>query len=220
MTRVFTAIAALLLVGFATVNGAPRAHSQTGPGWIQLFDGKTLNGWTPMNDDVEWRVEDGALVADKKKGKGNPSLVTKNAYKDFEIYAEFWVSDDANSRHLSPLHRSQRTSAPSPAYEVNIFDTRPDPNYGTGCDRLCCCRVNPMPKAGGKWNTFEITARGPLHDRYNERRQNLRTGKDGMFAQWTDFTLQYGIGRGEIPQGRGEAALGADTLATSALQFD
>ena len=33
-----------------------------------------MDGWTPMNDDVEWRVEDGALVADKKKGKGgNPT---------------------------------------------------------------------------------------------------------------------------------------------------
>ena len=94
MTRAFTILAALIAVGFTAINGA---KSQTGPGWIQLFDGKTLNGWTPMNDDVEWRVEDGALVADKKKGKGNPSLVSKNSYKDFEIYAEFWVSDDANS---------------------------------------------------------------------------------------------------------------------------
>ena len=48
MTRVFTTLAALLLVGFVAINGAPNANSQTGPGWIQLFDGKTLDGWTPM----------------------------------------------------------------------------------------------------------------------------------------------------------------------------
>lgn len=86
MTRVFTAIAALLLVGFAVVTSA---SSQTGPGWIQLFDGKTMNGWTPTNDEVNWRVEDGALVADKKKGKINNHLVSKNSYKDHMIYAEF-----------------------------------------------------------------------------------------------------------------------------------
>ena len=66
MTRVFASFAALLLAGFAVVNGVPVANSQSGPGWVQLFDGKTMNGWTPMNDEVNWRVEDGALVADKK----------------------------------------------------------------------------------------------------------------------------------------------------------
>ncbi len=97
MTRVFATIAALLFVGFAVISGAPIANSQSGPGWIQLFDGKTLDGWTPSNDEVNWRVEDGAIVADKKKGKGNPVLISKSSYKDFQIYAEFWVSDDANS---------------------------------------------------------------------------------------------------------------------------
>ena len=48
MTRVFTALAALLLVGFIAINGAPTANSQTGDGWIQLFDGKTMDGWTPI----------------------------------------------------------------------------------------------------------------------------------------------------------------------------
>ena len=45
-------------------------------------------------------------------------------------------------------------------YEVNIFDKRPDPTYGTGAI-VDVAKVDPMPKAGGKWNTFEITAKGP-----------------------------------------------------------
>jgi hypothetical protein len=187
MTRLFTAITAMLLVGLAIVTSA---NSQTGPGWIQLFDGKTLNGWTPMNDEVEWRIEDGALVADKKKGKTNPSLVSKNSYKDFEIYAEFWVSDDANSgiyiRCTDPKNISTKT-----AYEVNIFDTRPDPKYGTGAI-VGVGAVNPMPKAGGKWNTFEITARGPL---MTVTMNGVKTaeGKDEKFASGP-IGLQYGSG--------------------------
>jgi hypothetical protein len=43
---------------------------------------------------------------------------------------------------------------------VNIFDTRPDPNYGTAAI-VDVAKVVPMPKAGGRWNTFEITAKGP-----------------------------------------------------------
>ena len=45
-------------------------------------------------------------------------------------------------------------------YEVNIFDKRPDPTYGTGAI-VDVAKVDPMPKAGGKWNTYEITAKGP-----------------------------------------------------------
>ena len=44
-------------------------------------------------------------------------------------------------------------------YEVNIFDKRPDPSYGTGAI-VDVAKVDPMPKAAGKWNTYEITAKG------------------------------------------------------------
>ena len=47
MTRVFATLAALLLVGFAAINGTTTANSQSGDGWIQLFNGKDLDGWTP-----------------------------------------------------------------------------------------------------------------------------------------------------------------------------
>jgi hypothetical protein len=76
------------------------------------------------------------------------------------IHAEFWASDDANSgifiRCAEPKKIGDRT-----CYEVNIFDQRPDPTYGTG-GIVHFAEVNPMPKAGGKWNTFEITAKGRL----------------------------------------------------------
>ena len=44
-------------------------------------------------------------------------------------------------------------------YECNIFDTRPDPSYGTGAI-VYHAEVDPMPKAGNKWSTMEITAKG------------------------------------------------------------
>ncbi|HXE86038.1 MAG TPA: DUF1080 domain-containing protein, partial [Hyphomicrobiaceae bacterium] len=34
-----------------------------------------------------------------------------------------------------------------------------DPTYGTGAI-VKFAEVSPMPKAGGKWNTYEITAKG------------------------------------------------------------
>jgi hypothetical protein len=187
--RVFTALAAIVAVGFAAINGAPTANSQSGPGWTQLFDGKTRDGWMPSNDNVNWRVEDGALVADKSKGKGGNHLVTKNSYKDHEIYAEFWTSDDANSGIF--VRCDPKSIGAKTCYEVNIFDTRPDPSYGTG-SIVYFAEVKNMQKAGGKWNTFEITAKGrniivKLNGKETANLQN------GMFDQG-HFTLQYGSG--------------------------
>ncbi len=44
-------------------------------------------------------------------------------------------------------------------YEANIFDQRPDPKYGTGAV-VNFAAISPMPKAGGKWNTYDITVKG------------------------------------------------------------
>jgi hypothetical protein len=52
---------------------------------------------------------------------------------------------------------------------VNIYDQRPDPSYGTGAI-VNFAKVEPMPKAGGKWNTYEITAKGGAAHRRAERR--------------------------------------------------
>ena len=142
----------------AAIHAAPSAVGQTGPGWVSLFDGKTIGSEWERAGEANWRVEDGAIVADKRTSKDTAHLVTKTSYKDFQIYAEFWASDDANSgifiRCMNPKKPGART-----CYEVNIFDQRKDPTYGTG-SIVYFTEVNPMPKAGGKWNTFEITAKG------------------------------------------------------------
>ena len=113
-----------------------------------------MGDWNSTGE-ANWRIEDGALVADKGKGG---HLVTKNSYKNFQINAEFWADEEANSgifiRCKDPTAIGART-----CYEVNIFDKRPDPSYGTG-SIVYFAEVNPMPKAAGKWNTFEITADG------------------------------------------------------------
>ena len=61
MKRVFAMTTALAFAG--TVALMQGASGQTGDGWTQLFDGKTLNGWTSVGNG-NWRVEDGAIVAD------------------------------------------------------------------------------------------------------------------------------------------------------------
>lgn len=95
---------------------------------------------------------DGAVVADKGMGY----LVSKDSYSDFQVRAEFWVSDDANSGVFLRCSEPQNVTI-SNCYEVNIFDSRPD---RTGAITNIA-KPSVSLKTGGKWNTYEITAQGP-----------------------------------------------------------
>jgi hypothetical protein len=126
-----------------------------GGGWTTLIDGgKGMESFTPVGD-ANWRVEDGAIVADKGKGG---FLLSKTAYKDFELRVEFWAAHNANSgiymRCADPKNLTDKT-----CYEANIFDQRPDQTFATG-GIVHHGKVLQSVKAGGQWNTFEIIARG------------------------------------------------------------
>src|SRR5262245_43945180 len=113
------ALAVGLMVGaVAAVSLVPRASSQSGPGWTVLVDDKTMGDWDKVGE-TNWRMEDGALVADKRTSKDPAYLVSKAAYKDFQIYAEFWASDDANSGIFLRCQDPKKIGAES-CYEVNI----------------------------------------------------------------------------------------------------
>jgi hypothetical protein len=143
--------AAPLLVALIAL--AACSHVQRGTGWISLLDGKTLENWNVIGD-ANWRIEDGVAVADR----GNGFLVSKQTFGDFELRAEFFVDENANSgifiRCADPKKPASATG-----YEVNIFDKRPDPSYGTGAI-VGVAKASPVLKAGGQWNTYEITAKG------------------------------------------------------------
>ena len=78
------------------------------------------------------------------------------------------------------------------AYEANILDTRSDPSYGTGAI-VNVAKVDPMPKAGGKWNTMEIAAKG---DRLSFVFNGIRTVDNVQDNKYADgpIALQYGTG--------------------------
>ena len=188
-TRAF-ALAVSLLMAVAAIHGAPRAAAQTGRGWVSLFDGKIIATEWDRVGETNWRVEATAIVADKRTGETLAHLVTRTKYKDFQVYVEFWASHDANSgifiRCSDPKNISSRT-----CYEANIFDQRPDSTYGTGAI-VDFVEVNPMPKAGGKWNTFEITAKG-RHITVVLNGEKTAELHNGLFTEGP-FTLQHGAG--------------------------
>jgi hypothetical protein len=185
MKRFHAAVAALLVVAL-TAFGC--AHYDSA-GWVTLIDGeKGLENFDRIGD-ANWRAERGAIVADAGKGG---HLVSKRSYSNFILRAEFWAATDTNSGIFFRASNPKSIGSAS-AYEANIWDIRPDPRYGTGA--IVDFASVPVPlvhKAGGRWNTMEITAQGPeitvVFNGHVTAHIRDTTYKSGPFS------LQYGPG--------------------------
>jgi 3-keto-disaccharide hydrolase len=178
-------IVTLLVLASALASCAHMAGSD----WVTLIDGQAgLDNWNQIGD-ANWRAEGGAIVADKGKGG---FLVSKNTYQDFEIRAEFWAESDTNSGVFLRCADASKVSA-AICYEVNIWDIRPEPKYATGA--IVDHAAVPVPiiyKAGGRWNIYEISAKGSqLTVKLNGA--VTASTQDSKHASGP-FALQYGSG--------------------------
>ncbi len=162
-----------------------------GGGWTTLLDGTSgMENWTVLGD-ANWRAADGAIQADSKKSKDASYLVSRQDYGDFQAIVEFWSSNDANSGiYMRCQDRNKITD--KTCYEANIFDQRPDPTYGTGAIVHIAPVAQPMPKAGGKWNTYDITLKGSRLTVKLNGQQTVDVTHDAF--KRGPIALQYGAG--------------------------
>lgn len=124
-------------------------------GWIELFDGETLFGWTP-NSDVNWSIADGCITADKGTKPG--LLLTSVPFADFELRCDFWMAKGGNSGVF--LRTAKQPTDPGvDCYELNICDTHPQ-GFNTGS---LVKRQKPTKEISGEeaWKTFHVRAVGP-----------------------------------------------------------
>jgi Domain of Unknown Function (DUF1080) len=92
-------------------------------GWVSLFDGKTLEGWTPMPTSKQvshWEVKDGVL-----EGSGGPSMLysPRGDYKNFKYRAEVKIADKANS---GMYFRTKKGPRFPDGYEAQVNSTHGD----------------------------------------------------------------------------------------------
>ncbi len=179
-----------ILTGIAAIASAPLAapspsSAQDQMQWTSLLAADNLDNWD-RTGDANWQMVDGIAEADMGFGH----LVTRESYDDFVLRAEFWVDDIANS---GVFIRCSDPAMPSPrsCYEVNIYDQRPDPTYGTGGIPRHA-QVFDLPTIGGQWNTYEITAQGDHIVVILNGRRTVDI-RDSTYASGP-ITLQYGAG--------------------------
>jgi hypothetical protein len=187
-------LATVFIASMALITTFGGCATGDGANWTTLVDGtKGLDNFNRVGE-ANWSAIDGAIQA-TQGGKDPAYLVSKSSYRDFVLRAEFWASDDANSGVFLRCQDPAKITDEN-CYEANIFDQRPDPTYGTGAIVKVAKVADPMPKAGGKWNTYEISARGTrlvlvLNGTKTVDVEDSKLGSGPIALQWGRGTIKF-----------------------------
>jgi len=69
----------------------------TKAGWINLFNGKNLNGWHQLNGHAKYSVENGEIIGTTVANTPNSFLATDKDYSDFFLELDIKVDTSMNS---------------------------------------------------------------------------------------------------------------------------
>ena len=164
LTALFVATATVLACA-----SSPTTPSQAPPaaglgaveaGFVRLFNGTNLNGWTGAVDGYE--VKDGAIVC--KAGSGG-NLFTTGRYRNFVVRLEFKLPPAGNNG-LAIRYPGSGDSAYVGMTELQVLDDG-DPKYAALDPRQAHGSAYGMVAAKrgalkpvGEWNEQEVTVNG------------------------------------------------------------
>lgn len=132
-------------------------------GWVSLFDGKTLKGWTQRNGTASYRVEDGAVVGKTAEGSPNSFLCTDNDYEDFELTFEVNVDPGLNSGvQIRSQTRKDGGRVYGPQVEIESAPGEGGYIYGEATGRGWITKEQPIKNAyvNGQFNLYRVRAIG------------------------------------------------------------
>ncbi len=95
-------------------------QKKTGDGWITVFDGNSMEGWTANENTGTWKLEDGAMVCQGERSHlfytGN---VNNGIFKNFEFKTDIMTRPGSNSG-IYICTSYEEEGWPSTGYEVQI----------------------------------------------------------------------------------------------------
>jgi hypothetical protein len=165
-----------ITISIAALFIGPNASAQNSEGFVNLINELDLSRWNIIGN-ANWVIGKGVIESDKPYG----FLVSTEVYKNLEIRAEFWAEPNTNSGIFIRCQNPQQLSQ-SNCYEINIFDARPEQAYATG-SIVDVAKVDPVPKASGRWNTMEIIANG---SHFKVTMNGVVTVADGQDSKFTE----------------------------------
>lgn len=138
-------------------------------GWVELFNGKNLDGWTQRNGTAGYKIEGDSIVGTTAEGSPNSFLCTDKEYGDFEMTFEVKVDNALNS---GVQIRSQTQGGPKgrvngPQVEIEASGKNGAEAgyiYGEASGGWMTPKDKLKPHThfkDGEWNAFRIVAKGP-----------------------------------------------------------
>ena len=157
-----------LCIALALLIGVGCAHSpdpELPEGWIELFDGKSLDGWMGSSQRPSRRpVDEGCINPHKCDAY---MMIHERMWSDFELALDFKISPGCNSGiflRTFPLKRQPGKSLGFNGIEVAIDDTSTAGYHDTGAIYDLAKPSKNAMKRAGEWNHIEITCDKNLID--------------------------------------------------------
>jgi len=170
----------LLLVALAAFAATNAGLAQ---GWVNLFDGKTLNGWSVHSGTATYRADNGTILGTTTLGSPNSFLCTDKEYGDYILEFEVKVDPKLNS---GVQFRSQI------AKEAMVIKTT-DQNgkeveRKIPADRVYGYQVEIATKAGGNsGNVYDEARRARFLDDFTNKPKARDAFKDN---QWNKYRIE------------------------------
>lgn len=197
----------LLTVLFSIVCAPLVAAPPEGEGWVQLFNGKDLEGWEQRNGTATYKVEDGCVVGTTSEGSPNSFMCTKKDYGDFELVFEVKVDDALNSG----VQFRSRTKDNKPEERVHGPQVEIATNGSAGCVYgegtkfgWLSGPTDDSAKTGafkkGEWNQYRVLAKGKHIQTWvnGVKIVDFEEDKTGMDSGFIGLQV-HGIGKGTGP---------------------
>lgn len=135
-------------------------------GFVDLFNGKNLDGWEQKNGTATYEVVDDTILGRTVKGSPNSFLCSEKEYGDFELVFEVKVDKGLNSgvqiRSVSkPDYKEGRVHGPQVEIEWDPGESGYIYSEGTKRGWVSPTRTQKNVFKNEGWNEFRVLADGP-----------------------------------------------------------
>lgn len=160
---VLPVFAAIAVVAWMTLSSPSRVVADEpkpdDEGFIELFNGKDLDGWKIGGKEDGWKVQDGQLVtSDGPSHLFYEGPVHDHDWKNFHLRAVVMTHPHANSGIYFHT-KFQEKGFPDQGFEAQINQTHKDPKKTGGLYNVADV-MNTSPAEDDKWFTYDIIVEG------------------------------------------------------------
>jgi len=181
-----------LLLTIALVNSvfwSWGVRAEVPDGFVSLFDGKTLTGWTvPEGDNGHWKVINGVIDYDgASEASGEKNLWTKKEYRDFVLLIDWRIKNTPYVDTKVPIVKPDGThKLGADGKEIHMSVPSADSGIFVRGDRRSQVNIWCWPIGSGEVYGFRMNETLPSEIRAGV---TPKTNADNNIGEWNRFEI-------------------------------